>query len=192
MKTMIIGITGTLGAGKGTIVDYLVSKYGFKHFGVSDTFLAGEAIKRGLKPDRITRRIIANEFRAEGPTKLMEEVYKLADNTVKKGKNVVIEPQHTVAEVEFIQFLGGIEFAVDAPLKERYERTQKRGEEKDAMSFEQFKKEQEFQMSQKDPNKNNLAKAIIKADYFFLNNGTKKELEEQIEKALVKIKNNRF
>ncbi len=184
MKVMIIGITGTLGAGKGTIVEYLVNKKGFTHFGVSDTFLAGEAIRRGLKPDRITRRIIANEFRAKGPTKLMEEVYKLADNAVKKGKNVVIEPQHTVAEVEFIQFLGGIEFAIDAPLKERYERTQKRGGEKDAMSFEQFKKEQEFQMSQKDPNKNNLAKAMIKADYFFLNNTTKNNLYLEIEKTL--------
>ena len=30
----IIGITGTLGAGKGTIVDYLVQKKGYVHYSV--------------------------------------------------------------------------------------------------------------------------------------------------------------
>ena len=28
----IIGITGTMGAGKGTVVEYLVAKHGFKHY----------------------------------------------------------------------------------------------------------------------------------------------------------------
>ena len=32
---MIIGITGTLGAGKGTVVDFLKEK-GFRHFSVRD------------------------------------------------------------------------------------------------------------------------------------------------------------
>lgn len=32
----IIGITGTLGAGKGTVVDYLVKNKGFNHFSVGD------------------------------------------------------------------------------------------------------------------------------------------------------------
>ena len=31
---IIIGITGTLGAGKGTIVDYLVKQKGFVHYSV--------------------------------------------------------------------------------------------------------------------------------------------------------------
>jgi len=186
---MIIGITGTLGAGKGTIVEYLVKQKGFKHVAVSDTFLVGEAVKRGLTPDRVTRRTIANEYRAKGPTGLMEAVYELAKPFVDAGENVVMEPQHTAAEVEFIQSKGGVEFAVDADLEKRYERIAKRGSEKDKVSFEQFKTEQEFEMSQTNPNMNNLGAAIRKADLVLTNNGTQEELFAQVEVALKTIHN---
>lgn len=181
---MIIGVTGTLGAGKGTVTDYLVRKKGFRHIAVSDTFLTGEAIKRRLTPDRVTRRNIANEYRAKGPTALMEAVYEIARPFVETGENVVMEPQHTAAEVQFIQSIGGIEFAVDAGLEVRYKRIQQRGSEKDKVSFEQFKEEQEFEMSQANPNMNNLGAAIKKADVVFQNNGTQEELFAQVEAAL--------
>lgn len=184
---MIIGITGTLGAGKGTVVEYLVKQKGFRHIAVSDTFLAGEAARRGLIPDRVTRRNIANEFRAKGPVALMEAVYILAKPFIDAGENVVMEPQHTAAEVGFIQSVGGIEFAVDASLETRYERISKRGSEKDGVSFEQFKAEQEFEMSQTDPNMNNLGAAMKKADTIFQNNGTQEELFTQVEAALKTI-----
>lgn len=182
----IIGITGTLGAGKGTIVEYLKTK-GFQHVAVSDTFLAGEALLRGLVSDRITRRNIANEFRSEGPTKLMDAVYTMALPALKAGKDVIIEPQHTVAEVEFIQLRGGLVFAIDADLKTRYERIRKRGGEKDKVSFEHFAEAQKIEMGSSDPNKNNLAAAMAKADYHFTNDGTPKELHTALEKVLVEL-----
>ena len=43
---IIIGITGTLGAGKGTIVDYLCKKRGFLHYSVRE-FLVEEIKNRG-------------------------------------------------------------------------------------------------------------------------------------------------
>ena len=36
---IVIGITGTIGAGKGTIVEYLVEKKGFLHFSVREFLL---------------------------------------------------------------------------------------------------------------------------------------------------------
>lgn len=183
----IIGITGTLGAGKGTIVEYLKTK-GFKHVAVSDTFLAGEAVRRGLTPDRIARRNIANEYRSQGPTKLMEAVYVMALPFIEAGEDVVIEPQHTANEVEFIQSKGGLVFAIDADLKTRYERISKRGSEKDNVSFEQFAAEQKREMESIDPNKNNLGAAIAKADHHISNNGTREELEKAIEQILAEIK----
>lgn len=183
---MIIGITGTLGAGKGTVVEYLAKEKGFRHFAVSDTFLAGEAIKRGLIPDRPTRRDIANEYRAQGPTKLMEAVYEMALPAIAKGEDVVIDPQHTAAEVEFIKSKGGFVFGIDADLRTRYERIRTRGSAKDNVTFEEFAEEQEREMASDDPNKNNLGVALAKADVILYNNGTKEELFAQVEKALTK------
>jgi dephospho-CoA kinase len=184
---MIIGITGTHGAGKGTVVAYL-SQRGFKHVAISDTFLAGEAVRRGLAPDRPTRRSIANEYRAKGPTALMEEVCKLAEDEIKNGTDVIIEPQHTAAEVDFIKSLGGIEIAVDADLAIRYGRIHKRGSSKDCISFEVFKEHHNFEIEQTDPNKNNLAAAMRKADFVLMNNGSVYELYKAVDEVLSKIK----
>lgn len=47
----IIGITGTMGAGKGTVVDYLVSNHGFKHY--SARSVLNEMIaERKMEPGR--------------------------------------------------------------------------------------------------------------------------------------------
>ena len=61
---IIIGITGTLGAGKGTMVDYLVQKRGFAHFSVR-TYLQREMKKRNMPDNRDSMTTLANELRAQ-------------------------------------------------------------------------------------------------------------------------------
>ncbi|MCX6713904.1 MAG: dephospho-CoA kinase, partial [Candidatus Vogelbacteria bacterium] len=60
---MIIGITGTLGAGKGAVVDCLKIK-GFKHYSVT-AFITDEIIKRGLPVNRDKMVLVANDLRAQ-------------------------------------------------------------------------------------------------------------------------------
>ena len=60
----IIGITGTIGAGKGTIVDYLVKEKGYVHYSVRE-FLAEEVKKRGLEVNRDTLTEVGNDLRAK-------------------------------------------------------------------------------------------------------------------------------
>jgi len=187
---IIIGITGTLGAGKGTVVEYIKEKYGFKHFAVSDTFLVGELRKRGVEPDRLARRTLANELRAQGPTKLMEAVYEMAKPSIEKGGHIIIEPQHTIAEVEFIKSIGGVMFAVDADFRLRYERIIKRGSEKDNITLEQFIEQQQFELKQTDPNKNNLMASMSRANYIFMNNGSVEELHTEIDKVMGELLKN--
>jgi adenylate kinase len=102
-ENMIIGITGTHGAGKGTLTSFLEREYHFSVFSVSE-FLPQELKKKGKEIDREQRGILANEYRAKGYTALMEAVYK----SIPKGKErIVLEPQYTEKEVDFIKSLGG-------------------------------------------------------------------------------------
>jgi dephospho-CoA kinase len=184
---IILGITGTLGAGKGTVVEYLVQQKGFAHVAVSDTFLTGEAIKRGREPDRQARHEIANEFRAKGPTKLMEAVYTLAEPLIAEGKDVVIEPQHSIDEVKFVQSKGGVVLAVNADLEMRYQRIQERGGPKDNVSFEAFKAHEEKEMRPTQNTTNDLAGALAQADHTIMNDGSVEDLHAQIDAVLQKL-----
>ncbi|PIY34687.1 MAG: hypothetical protein COZ08_00575, partial [Bacteroidetes bacterium CG_4_10_14_3_um_filter_42_6] len=60
---VIIGITGTLGAGKGTLVDYLINKRGFAHYSARE-FLIREITRQGLEVNRDTMTSVANKLRA--------------------------------------------------------------------------------------------------------------------------------
>ena len=179
---MIIGITGTLGSGKGTVTDYLVSK-GFKHLSVTQ-YMKGVAQSRGIAPDRMTYHNIANEYRAKSPSALIEAT--LAEESL-EGQNIVIESLHTEPEVRFVQSKGGVVFAVDAPINIRYERISKRGSEKDRVSFEEFTRHEELELNADNPNENNLRKAGAAADYQITNGGTLEDLHEQVDDVLAKI-----
>lgn len=178
---MIIGITGTHGAGKGAVVSVL-TKMGYKHISVSD-FLADESEKRGLGRDRYARGNMANVFRSEKPTRVMELLFEQVQDT----ENTVIEALHTVGEVNFVKEKGGIVFAIDADLKTRYDRIYSRGSEKDNVSFEEFQRYQNVEMQNDDPNINNLKNSIEAADYKILNNGNIEELREEIERIIKEV-----
>lgn len=179
---MIIGMTGTLGAGKGTVVEYLVKERGFKHFSVSG-FLREILIKRGEKINRNSLVNLGNQLRARfGVAYLAEELYKKASAEVKDG---VIESLRNPAEVEALRSKGNFWLlAVDADMKIRYERIQARGGEKDGVSFEEFCRMEKREMNSKDPNKQSLRKCMAMADYTLFNNGTKEELYSKLKQVL--------
>ena len=84
----IIGITGTLGAGKGTIVEYLIEKKGYIHYSVR-AFIAKEIQNRGLDVNRDTLTMVANDLRAtHSPSYILDCLYEEACIA---GKNAVIE-----------------------------------------------------------------------------------------------------
>ena len=179
---ILIGFTGTHGAGKGTITEYLTRAHSFTYFSVSE-FLAQEVERRGLTANRNARSETANEYRAKSPTALMEAVYATIDPTLPR---VVLEPQYTIDEVRFIQSKGGVVIAVDASLDARYARIQKRGGLKDSISFGEFKAFQEREMGSVNSNQQNLSQTMALADIHLINNGTVEELEKALESELTK------
>lgn len=182
---IVIGITGTLGAGKSTIAEYLAQKWGFAHYSFRD-FTVEEVKKRRLTINRNTMVQVANELRSKfGPGYIAEELYKRAEFS---GKNSVLESIRTVGEVESLRRRKNFYlFAVDAEPRMRYQRICERKSATDAVSYEKFLEDEERESKSDDPSKQNLAKCMELADYNFNNNGTHEELYSQIDKVLNKI-----
>jgi dephospho-CoA kinase len=179
---MIIGITGTIGAGKGTVVAYLLEKKGFKHYSAR-AFITEEIVKRGLPVNRDSMVLVGNALRAEhNPAFVIESLYERAKTA---GGDAVIESIRTPGEVAAMR--GKEKFyllAVDADPEIRYERIKARGSETDTVSLEEFKDQETREMHSDDPNKQNLADCIKQADFTLRNDGSFDDLYAQLEKFL--------
>ncbi len=150
---MIIGITGTLGAGKGTVAKYLTDQKGFNHFSGRDFFIE-EVKKRGLPVNRDTITHTANDLRTvHGADYVIKTLFARAEAA---GGNTVVESIRAIAEGEFVKSHGQL-WAVDADIHTRYERAVLRGSETDQVSFEKFVADEAREMTSTDPAKQNLA-----------------------------------
>jgi dephospho-CoA kinase len=179
---IVIGITGTLGAGKGTIVDYLIREKGFRHYSVR-SFLIREIENRGIPVNRDSMTSVANELRANhSPSYITDCLYEEA---LGHGVNCVIESIRTPGEITSLRKKGDFKlFAVDANPETRYARITDRKSETDAISYEIFIQNETREMNSDDPNKQNLKACISQADFVFNNNGSVKELIAHVENVL--------
>lgn len=178
----IIGITGTLGAGKGTIVDYLRNHYGYAHYSVRG-YLIEEALRRGMELNRDTFVVVANDLRAKhSPSYITDQLYLQA---AEKGENAIIESVRTPGEVDSLrQHEHFLLFGVDADPHIRYERIVQRASETDKVSYETFIANEEREMSSTDPNHQNVGRCMQMADYVFHNDGDFEDLYRQVEKVM--------
>ncbi len=180
---MIIGITGSFGAGKGVVVDYLVKNKGFKHYSARD-FIFEEVRRRGLDVS-LGREVtipVANDMRAQnGPAYIVESLYKRA---AADGGDAVIESLRATAEVQKLKELGAFVLGVDADPHLRYERAVNRASETDHVTYEQWLDQERRESNPGDPTKQDIFGALKESDGVVFNNGTLDELYAQVEAAL--------
>src|SRR3569623_887003 len=173
---MIIGITGTLGAGKGTVVEYLKQR-GFRHFSAR-SFFVEEINRRGLPVNRDTMTEVANDLRAtHGAGYFTEVALKRARQ---EGGDVVIESIRSLGEAEYLKSHGAMLWAVDADIKKRYERITLRASETDKITFEKFVEDEKREMENPDLTKQNIGAVMQMDDAVLQNNGTEAELFTQV------------
>ena len=186
---IIIGITGTLGAGKGTIVEYLIKECGFKHYSVRE-YIGKEIIRRGKEINRDSLVEVANDLRAKNsPSFITDELYKMA---ISNNENAVIESIRTPGEIESLRRAKNfVLLAIDAPAETRYERIILRQSETDNVSKETFVQNEQREMISSDPNKQNLSACIRRADFVLSNCGSRADLYEQLDLILKKLSINK-
>lgn len=178
---MIIGLTGTLGAGKGAVAEILKKK-GFSHYSARG-LISEEVYKRGLVLNRESLVQVANDMRQRNSPSYIAE--KLFEKAQAKGGNSIIESIRTVGEIEALRKKGNFFLvAVDASPAIRYQRIQNRKSETDFVSFEQFLREEQKEMTSEDTHKQNLKSCIENADVKIINNGSFEELEMDVEELL--------
>ncbi len=179
---MIIGITGTDGSGKGTVVDYLVEHEGFVLYHARKLFIE-EIEKQGLENNRANMRIVANQIRKEyGNDAIIIQFLKQANE--RGDKKIVIDSIRALAEAETLKRLGGILLAVDANQHLRFERIQSRQSSSDQVTFEEFLEHEQLEMNDPDPNGMQKAKVMKIADHTIMNGGSLEELHRKIEEFL--------
>lgn len=178
---MIIGLVGTLASGKGTVVEYLKTK-GYAHYSSSGV-LKEILDAKGLPHTRENLANAAEELLSRYKGGVLELNLERAQQA--GATNVVLEAIHRMSEADFIRSRGGKIWAIDADVEVRYHRVTARKEKgKDDVSFEQFKSDMEREENGNGGTTNNIREVIKTADVVIMNNGTKQDLDKEIEAAL--------
>lgn len=181
---MIVGITGSFGAGKGAMVEYLTGTRGFVHYSASG-FITEEVKRRGMPIDRDSMTTVANDLRAAfGPSYVIDSLYARAHDA---GGDAVIESLRAVAEVQRIKELGGVVIGIDAPPALRYERAVRRGSEKDHVSYEKWLAQEQAESNPDDPTKQNIFGALQESDAVISNEGSIEELHQKVDAVLAQL-----
>lgn len=182
---MIIGLTGTFAAGKGTVAEFLIGR-GFQYYSLSDE-LRLLLREKGFMPTRDNLTKAGNTLRAKhGSGFLAELVIKRLRGSPSVSSSVV-DSIRNLGEITVLRELKDFYLvAVDAPVDIRYERAKKRNSPRDPKTFSEFLVQEKREMEGKDTEQQ-LAACIKAADFTINNDSDYKNLYKQIEKVVVDI-----
>jgi dCMP deaminase len=178
---MLIGVTGTNGAGKSTIAHFFENN-GYKHY--SSSGLIREYLdKEKLEHTRDNMITMANKQREQHGNGFIVATF------VKQGKkeDAVIESIRTLGEVEELKKHGGILLSVDAPIEERFKRISERKSSKDMIDFDKFKELEEQELEGDGPAQQIIA-CMKKADYTLFNSWAVEDLYSELQQILDNLK----
>ena len=138
-----LGVVGRNGSGKSTVCEYLVSK-GYRVFSLSDV-VRQYATREGKLHDRDTLTQLANQLKA---THGADYFARCAQDDARAidQQPIVFDSIRHPDELHYlkshqVQFIG-----VHAPLSDCYERIIRRGKGTDFVSFDEFKRQDAYEM----------------------------------------------
>lgn len=136
----LIGIAGTLAAGKDTITKALIEGFGYNHVSTGD-MVRKVALQRYGSVERPVLYETANQLRREqGAAALVLEA-------IKEPKPLIVSGLRSLGEAKAIKKHGGMLVFIDAPVEVRYQRMKSRQRDHEVgLSLDEFIEREEKEM----------------------------------------------
>lgn len=182
---MIIGLVGTMGAGKGVCAEYL-GKKGFEYHSFSDE-IRFELKARKLLETRESLTAVGNELRTRFGTGVLAQRVL---NKLVPGKDYVIDSIRNPDEVKKLKTRPDfILIKIDAPAQIRFDRIQSRARTGDVQTFAQFLAQEKAESESTNPNKQQLHATSAMAQYTLINDSTVETFHKRIDALLKNLHN---
>lgn len=187
---VIIGVAGTNGSGKDTVMNLLADKYNFLFASATD-LLSAELLSKNLPTDRIHKAELAAQWRRQhGHAVIVDKAYQtFKEQPAGKYAGLVVGSLRHPAEADAVHELGGKVLWVDADPQLRYQRVQAANREgrasEDKLSFEQFMADEAREMTPVgDAATLSMSDVKAMADATVVNEGSLEELERNLTEVL--------
>lgn len=180
---IVLGITGTIGSGKGVVSDYLHKKHGFKVFNMGD-IARDLARKEGKKGTRKNLQNIYVKYKSKFSKNYF--IKKMVEKVKSSGfERVIIDGVRGPWDYDVPKKEFGKEFRlikVDAEPELRFKRMKKRRRVGFPKTIEKFREEEKREYSIF-----KMEKTFEKADFIFDNSSSVEELHKQIDKFITTL-----
>lgn len=190
----LIGLSGTLGAGKDVYARHLANKYDFLHVSTGD-LIREIALQKGLDIERPTLIELGSQLRREYRSYgalVIKAIEKWQDTTGESSRGLVVSGLRVVGEANEVIDRGGKLVFIDAPRSLRYARIiQRQRDCESSVSLEEFtsRDEAEFNGSTHDNARPNLS-VIQKISHLVVSNTFADEIHfcEHVDRELNNLK----
>ncbi|MGB1119329.1 MAG: AAA family ATPase [Chitinophagales bacterium] len=182
-QQILLGVTGTNGAGKGVFVAYLKEHFGASHYSVRN-YLIQSLKAQGLATDRPAMRALANSIRNDQHGAFIIEA--LCKQAQQDPGIVIIESIRNPMEIDFLKQWNAksMLIAIDAPQELRYQRAVERSSSTDAIDFETFQAQEASEWVNDDPRAQQVGVCMERADVTLINASDLQSFQKDVDNWL--------
>lgn len=182
---IILGFVGPIASGKGTVCEYLKTKYHAETYRFS-TMLYDILNRVNIETNRENLQKVSSVLRENFGDDLMAKTIAF-DVTNAKSDVVCVDGVRREPDIKYLREIPGFYLiSIDAKAESRHSRMTSRGEKTDdnTKTFEQFLEDEKKEAEQQ------IKTVAEKADFKIDNNGSFDQLYKQIEDIIETIKKN--
>ena len=188
MVKVVIGLTGTMGAGKDVVRDYLKQKYNCFYVKMSDV-LMNELERKKYGLDRKLLQDSGDDMRKKYGGYVLAKVS--IDYLPRDRELIVVDGIRNPGEIAYLKKTFGRLFvliAIDSPPEMRFERLVKRGRPGDPNTLEEFQELDNRDQGTGQPDYGQQTRRCIEqADFLITNDGTFDDFQKKIAETVQKL-----